>query len=437
MDLSAEKLYEILRAALLAPVYLAFVIFCAGCFKKIRLKRYRGNIAFFIICGSCMPGVLIASLMCFYLSHNLLAESLVATFYRRDSIAVAVWFLCFVLCSISLMLVVTRKLPVQKLRLDPGRPRGWFYFAGGYALCGLFFIAIAFSREDTWESSNYRYNIGNWFFFICLASVSFWIAYGFLRRARASRRFKDVVKEDLRAPVVYLRVFNDEKLQFDFRPQVRRKRRKFHMFSFFTDSLPFAPLDYGMVSLDLYLTHAVEAAMGPFIALGNPEDQLATVGAAREYFGGDDWREEVQRMVGQCNAVIALPGNSRGLEWELTWMLKCGFATKLFLLFGRWVYGTPSYHVDKFLNPIYPVPEPLVWDRYRDDMKALGYTLPLDAPDVCTVVAFNAAGDGRTISRSCGSPEEYVNAIVNHLKRVSSRQAAMRVIITPPPTASR
>jgi hypothetical protein len=208
MDLSAEKLYEILMAALMAPVFGAFSIFCGGCFKKIRLKRYRGNIAFFIICGSCMPGVLIASLMCFYLSHNLLAESLVATFSRRDSIhefkiqmllAAAVWFLCFTLCSISLMLVVTRKLPVQKPCLDPGRPRGWFYFAGGYALCGLFSIAIAFFREDTWEPSNYGYNIGNWILFTVLASASFQIAYGFLRQARASRRFKDVVKEDLRA----------------------------------------------------------------------------------------------------------------------------------------------------------------------------------------------------------------------------------------------
>jgi hypothetical protein len=399
-------------------------------YRRFRQQGYRGNVAFLFVGGSCTAGFAIAVALVSWLSHGPLVD-------MDGGEAAVSGCVCVAVCAVTFMHVLLRVIPVPKTRsMRGGWRNGWFYGACALALIGILCFGaglISLIRRD----------LGS-VLLILLATVYFVLAYKILRRARASRQINDALKSDKRRPVLYLRGFKDEALPFDklagrdpwwgiIRGDLRGKAL-----------FPWVP-HYGPKNLELYITDAVERKMGPFIALGNPDDFFAPVGAAREYHG-PDWRKEFEGMVGKCIAVLVLPGSARELDWEMGWLLESGNAAKLFLLFGRWAYGYPVTQGEKLLKSFIPPrwmrlfesprPEPLLWPRYRDAMNALGYTLPVDAPSASTVMGFSTMGRGIVIISGCGVPEDYVNAIVTYLVKQAAQQKPKRAIITPIPTSS-
>lgn len=426
----------------LTPVVSSIPVGTGSClvyFKRLRRRGYRGNIAALYVGGSLIAGIVIASCLVFWLYRGPLAGDGSPLVIDTGYALAGIWGSCFDFCVITFMHVLARALPVPKTRsIRGGRRRGWFYAAGALASMGILLLSWgSFSLIQDSRMSKPDYEEGSPVLLILIAAVYFGLGYWFLRRARASRRIDDAVKSDKRPPVLYLRSFKDETLHFDNMPGSAPYWRRFKRgYLRGKQLLPAVPL-YGPMNLELYVTDAVERAMGPFIALGNPDDIFAPVGAARKYLGGPDWRKEFEGMVDKCTAVFVLPGSSRELDWEMGWLLTSGNAAKLFLLFGRWTYGYPVLPAEKLFKFLTPPPEPLVWSRYREGMNALGYTLPVDAPVSSTVMGFDAMGQGRLVSRRCGSPEEYVDAIVSHLAKQVVQQERKRDLIIPIPTSSR
>jgi hypothetical protein len=322
--------------------------------------------------------------------------------------------------------------------MSGGWRSGWFYAAGALALTGILCLGLGLI------SLRPEPDYGKLVLSILLAASYSGLAYKILRRARTSRQIDAALKSDKRRPVVFLRGFKDEVLPFDKLegrdPWWRITKGSLRGKTLF----PWVP-HYGPKTFELYITDAVERKMGPFVALGNPDDFFTPVGAAREYHG-PDWRKEFEGMVGKCTAVLVLPGSARELDWEMGWLLESGNAAKLFLLFGRWADGYPVTQGEKLLKSFIPPrwmrlfesprPEPLLWPRYRDAMNALGYTLPVDAPSASTVMGFSTMGRGIVIISGCGVPEDYVNAIVTYLVKQAAQQKPKRAIITPIPTSS-
>jgi len=401
-----------------------------GYYTRFRQRGYRANAALLFVGGSCIAGFAIAVSLFSWLSHGPLVD--------MDWAQAISGCVCLAVCAVTFMHVLLRVFQGPKTRnVRGGWRKGWFYATGALVLIGILCLGAGlFSLIQDSRMPEPDYEEGHPVFLILIAAVYFGLGYWLLRRAQASRQINNALKSDDRPPVLYLRSFKDEKQHFDNlaglapwwkfnRGSVRGRKL-----------LPAVPL-YGPMNLELYLADAVERAMGPFIALGNPDDFFAPVGAAREYLGGPDWRKEFEGMVDKCTAVVVLPGSSRELDWEMGWLLTSGNAAKLFLLFGRWAYGYPLTPGEKLLKSFIPQREPLRWPQYREGISALGYTLPVDAPSASTVMGFNAMGQGRLVSRRCGSPEEYVNAIVNHLAKQAAQQEPKRDLIIPIPTSSR
>ncbi|MFT3893812.1 MAG: hypothetical protein QM730_19450 [Anaerolineales bacterium] len=108
---------------------------------------------------------------------------------------------------------------------------------------------------------------------------------------------RQVFAQDKRKPVVYLRSFKDD----------------------FSTSQTQNVYDWK--------THEEEVAnvmrqIGPFVAVGNPREQLPELGAARMYLGDHEWQRTVSILSSHAQLVVLRAGNTPGLWWEVQMVSK-------------------------------------------------------------------------------------------------------------------
>jgi hypothetical protein len=58
--------------------------------------------------------------------------------------------------------------------------------------------------------------------------------------------------------------------------------------------------------------------VGPVVAVGRPGEELPLLGAARLYFGDEEWREKVESLISLSQIVIIQAGHTEALEWGLS-----------------------------------------------------------------------------------------------------------------------
>jgi hypothetical protein len=128
------------------------------------------------------------------------------------------------------------------------------------------------------------------------------IAYYVLRysRPRAARSAAQALRNDWRAPVLYLRGFGDDQDAAA------------------VDELP-GVLWTGVVSIHSLEEHLIGAlrAFGPVVAVGRPGEQLPHLGAARFYLPGDDWQTGVLKLMDLSQLIVLRLGDGDGVWWEV------------------------------------------------------------------------------------------------------------------------
>ena len=230
---------------------------------------------------------------------------------------------------------------------------------------------------------------------LTLSAACMWTA----QRTR-QRSLGDVVADDDRPPVLYLRSFGD-----DLRPTVL---------------LPRMPDDAGvsgnllgnylrMATFDEFLRPAVTAALGPLIALGDPADYLAPRGAARAYAADAGWRDELSLLVRRSQCLVATPGTADGLVWEFDRVKQLGCTDKLYVLTApaarnRWYARAIRWQYR--LGGITPVE----WRDFANAVADAGYDVGPD-PGPGAVLAFSADGTAVALRRGMRTAEDYVEEI--------------------------
>lgn len=129
---------------------------------------------------------------------------------------------------------------------------------------------------------------------VCVA-----LGYAGLRLMQRAKRYEaqlgtTVLAEDKRAPVLYLRSFNDD-------PKVAR-------------TVGIAGFALNNEEEDIA---AIVGTLGPLVAIGKPGEMLPYAGAARVYVGEDDWHERVRSLLSIASLVILRAGDTPGLWWEV------------------------------------------------------------------------------------------------------------------------
>lgn len=104
--------------------------------------------------------------------------------------------------------------------------------------------------------------------------------------------------------------------------------------SFFDDyaSLQSTSMDYERVSLEEHLG-AQATELGPFIAIGSPEEKIAPIGAYRTYFEGEVWREVIPNWVEATPLIIFMVGASDGAAWEIEKIIERGALSRTIFVF--------------------------------------------------------------------------------------------------------
>jgi len=74
------------------------------------------------------------------------------------------------------------------------------------------------------------------------------------------------------------------------------------------------------------------SCLGPFIAIGQPGERLPRLGAARAYFGDDEWQSAVVDWIARARLIVMIAGRTPWVQWELRQIVRAGQLGKLLLL---------------------------------------------------------------------------------------------------------
>jgi len=101
-----------------------------------------------------------------------------------------------------------------------------------------------------------------------------------------------------RPPVVYLRAFKDDAVGA---------------------SVPNAPLSttFALVATEEQQIAEVFGELGPFVAIGRPDEWLPELGAARIYVSDKEWQQKVSDLMTNARLVVFRASDTPGLTWEV------------------------------------------------------------------------------------------------------------------------
>jgi hypothetical protein len=129
---------------------------------------------------------------------------------------------------------------------------------------------------------------------------------------------QSVLDHDHRAPILFLRSFVDDAAAT-------------------SASVGIGPFGFARL-LDFSLETRLASylmGIGPFIAVGSPQDRLPPLGAPRMNLRDDNWHLFVERMIAESQLIVMLVGTTEWITWEFKTVLQAQATGKLLLLFPR------------------------------------------------------------------------------------------------------
>ena len=404
----------ILVVALLIPALLV-----AG-YLRARRKGYRAPSAVLVPLIGSAGGILAAYILIGELPPRSLAVPFVLIWGAVIVAALLMWFL---------ITVMPKRNPRVFGRRHPRFPfvtTGWALIAAGVLVCVYSFVAWVIGKAPSSVAPDSLGALG-------FASVfgGYLIHVG--RRVHGAKSLEEVAQTDPRQPVLYLRPFNQESEFFVSGPksQYGQYAKGFQRFAMNMDFREDASDDDPMVGIRFedYFTDALEARVGPFCALGNPEDYTLPEGAVRTYAADTDWRDHLSRLAKRSSCIVAEPAGSDNLRWEFEYLRGEGLHQKLFILTRPPGAGNTATRTFYGLVALLKGVRPVTWQSFSETLGAVGYRLPAN-PGPGAVVTFDDSGDGVIVARGANSPLDYIEPVRTRLIETRGYTAEQ---LNPPP----
>lgn len=331
-------------------------------------------------------------------------------------------------CLPSLLLVcMLAVLPQRKVmrrsgerRSFPLRQVGWMLIAIEIGLL-IYLVNWSFSNlmldtNDEIKAANVEYIKSSVEVIFSLFSFSMLCFYFDQLKKKTIEKVRG---EDSRYPMLYLRAFNQERLPFVMAPSNEYRSRNIWAASSET-------YDHAWISLTLeqYLKPEIESEIGPFVALGSPEDYLPPEGAVRTYADDLDWMNYFKVLADQARAIVMEVNKSDNLRWELQWIRNNGLQQKLFVL-TKPKWPRKISWLERFLHTVaerltrewdQPLSDsPLNWVAFSEDMQQLGYRFDFDVPGHGAIISFNDFGEAVALATGAVTPDDFIKSILNWL----------------------
>ena len=243
----------------------------------------------------------------------------------------------------------------------------------------------------------------------------------------------EALQEDLRPPVLYLRSFDQEMLKFvHLNDSEKQKYNTFLNYAQDVDLPPFERKLYDWmnrsalltlggsveaedVTFEKYFRSEVTARIGPFVALGNPIDNLPAEGAFRDYQIDERWKDVFFEHSERAACILMQLGSSDNLQYELTALLTRHIPHKLFIITPPQANLKDRYAwVRKYILR----EKSATWEIFSAILQKNDYQLPQSAPGVGSVLTFEPDGTPLILTQSAFHPEEYILPICTRLKEL-------------------
>ncbi|HTS04887.1 MAG TPA: toll/interleukin-1 receptor domain-containing protein [Candidatus Eisenbacteria bacterium] len=122
----------------------------------------------------------------------------------------------------------------------------------------------------------------------------------------------ELMTHDSRAPVVYLRSFQDDW----FASQGSMSKSSLAGGLIPNILMGFLDLAGGVMTEEEQLAEALKD-VGPFVAVGKPGEKLPVLGASRMYLQDSEWQERVHDLMLRARLLVLRAGKTEGLWWEV------------------------------------------------------------------------------------------------------------------------
>jgi hypothetical protein len=166
------------------------------------------------------------------------------------------------------------------------------------------------------------------------------------------------------------------------------------------------------VPFEQYFHRSIQARLGPFVALGSPEDYVPPHGAVRRYATDETWQPELARLAKQARCILAEVNTAGNLRWEFEHLRSKGYQKKLFIFSMLEDAAAPwrsalGRSFGKFRGLIPPV----AWNTFADELRSLGYELSSDDPGPGSLITFDAHGRQVLLTTEADLPEEFIEPL--------------------------
>lgn len=229
-------------------------------------------------------------------------------------------------------------------------------------------------------------------FVICCGGYA---SSSYLARRLLSKGIKQSLQDDTRPPVLYLRTFDREDESFIYLSYEECHSLGVPVENFSTWEHP--------LTFEEFFKPEINKCIGPFIALGNPYDNIPPGGAEREYFHDENWKNEFKALALQSRFIWMRPERSNNLLFELQFIRDSSLLNRLFI-FTRPVPA--HYYIPKSWSEHW---QKKAWKKFACDMQNLGIHVG-DYPGRGAVLSFDHEGNSMLVTTKSRTPEEYIAA---------------------------
>ncbi len=375
-------------------------------YHKVRAQGYRA------------PSAVVTVIVSWIAITTLIYESAPNSIWNGlDNLSVYIFILYLfwfpALASTAFVLLVARLLPKKDPRRFGARRVRIPFLRMGQVIVGLavlmavFFLLVLIPSPRDYSGSFTGLVIAGFVFFV----GAYLMHVG--RRADLSTTTKPLKrKTDIPVGTLYLRSFRQESQPFAIGPQEKLRT--------FAPSWVASMADnYGAVHLtfEQYFETLLAQTIGPFVALGSPEDYVAPEGAMRVYAKDSEWTEWLHDLAMRAVCILVEFGRSENLHWEFEHLRREGLQKKLFVL-------TQPSHDDArfawaFRNTLARLKglRPVRWSEFSRNLAKLGYELNFEDPGPGSVIGFDENGHGVVLTTNAEAPPDFVAPVCAWLGR--------------------
>ena len=302
--------------------------------------------------------------------------------------------------------ILVAVLPKRSARIAGERyARFPFVFAGWTVVATAFFVLAL----EPWLWLAGRLTSPLAFRGLWLAGALFALGRYLVRRGKAMASqpvLESVLADDSRAPVLYLRAFKQESQAFavgdasKYGPYVEGWQRV---------AIPGQRVE---VPFEQYFHRSIETSLGPFVALGSPEDYIPPHGAVRHYATDETWQAELSHLAKQAGCIVAEVNTAGNLRWEYEHLRSKGYQKKLFFFSLPEDAAAPwRSALGRTFGRVRGLTPPVDWETFASELGSLRYKLSSDDPGPGSLITFDGNGRQVLLTTEADLPDEFIDPL--------------------------